>query len=283
MVTLARSVPRRATRGHAPCGELVRVASARGAPRPAPDRAGGPPRHRRIIALLALALPAGCSGTRAEPVPQPPQPEPPKRETVRFTESGCIVGGVAHGPDEAFEHEGKLCGCHAGRLSCVDASEEQCFRDGQWYPEGTGTEIYDPWRHCGCYQAPKWRCAEQRTLMPDCPKVTPLWVIRFELDSSKLPANIDYLLHGVADQLVRNPGARVRLEAHAHPKEEKATQLAQRRAEGVRATLFKLGAKPHQVEIDNFGTSPAPAPDNLPPCSDVSALEPGPFVAIEPL
>jgi hypothetical protein len=241
-------------------------------------------RYPLLFSLLTAACCAPRADTRRDPpVVAPPQPAPKQREPIRFTESGCVVGGVEYGPDRAFPYEGRLCGCYEGQLSCNELSEARCFRDGKWYAEGLAVSLSNRLQTCGCSRAPVWTCWERRLPLEECPKVELLRVVRFELGSSALSADAQQLVEGVANELKRNPDVRATLEAHADPNEEpRASFTALRRGEAVRTALVKLGVNPRRIDIMNLGTKPVPIPPQLriPSCSDTSAFNPGPFIAI---
>jgi outer membrane protein OmpA-like peptidoglycan-associated protein len=122
----------------------------------------------------------------------------------------------------------------------------------------------------------------RKLLIPDCPDFGR--VVTFSLGSSALSTDDLRRIQLFAEELEwtvkRKPDTGVVLEAHADPTEEPgARELAQRRAESVRAALVKLGVNGHRIDVRNLGTRSVPVSNVwLPLCAPNAAYSPGPKV-----
>ena len=90
--------------------------------------------------------------------------------------------------------------------------------------------------------------------------------IAFEEGSATLLADSQPFVKGMADMLRRNPGVRLRIEAHTLLGGNAATnqKLSQRRADAVRAALIGLGIEGSRLAVKGLGsTQPLyPEPDD---------------------
>ena len=68
---------------------------------------------------------------------------------------GCGYQDRWYSSSEAFELNGRLCGCYRGRLECVDLAHAGCFWNGQW--RLPGGEVLEAGQHCACTQR-QWAC-----------------------------------------------------------------------------------------------------------------------------
>jgi hypothetical protein len=242
--------------------------------------------------LLFSMLTACCSAppatTRDHP-PPPPHPSvsssaatPRIPEPIYFTEKGCIFDGQERAGD-TFNYEGQLCACYKQRLYCHDASDRRCFSDGEWFEPGAKPPGHDDGSGLSCRcvsnptSPPRWSCVENGL----CPAGRVLLGLRFMPGSATLSAEDHVKLEGLVQGLAIRKRRRVTLEGHADASEGgAAVQLAQRRAEAVRAAMVKLGVDRSRITITNSGTNPVPAPSGLPPACDASGfiVHPGPSV-----
>jgi outer membrane protein OmpA-like peptidoglycan-associated protein len=265
------------------------------------DAANDSARPWGLAAILIAACSAPGAGAlkadanRGEPAPEPAASALPKREYALFTDDGCSVNGVDYGEDHAFVLNGVLCACYDGDQRCLKDREPRCFLHGKWYDQGKSADpAYG--RRCDCTNAPQWSCrdltdeemlsdrakGQRRLLILECPEFGRM--VTFSPGSSVLSAHdltkIELFVEELDWTIKRKPLSVVVLEAHADPTEEPgARELAQRRAEGIRAALIKLGVKGHRIDIRNLGTRSVPITNPwLPLCAPNAAFSPGPKV-----
>jgi hypothetical protein len=179
--------------------------------------------------LLLGMLAAGCSAPRADAREHPVAPRPPASppaptaripEPVHFTDKGCVVGGLERA-GQAFEYEGRLCGCHERRLYCREAGEPRCFAEGKWYEKGARPPAWHEGAAMDCRCGgdptgpPRWFCIEN----PKCPTGRILRGVPFERGSTALSAEAHVKLADHVRNLAVLGHPRVTLDGHADASE----------------------------------------------------------------
>ena len=204
-----------------------------------------------VGALFGCSL-SGCSTHDTEVRVQAPPLPPPSVQALPSVRPPptCAELGIPNEPDQVFEHDGKYCGCHEGKAHCRDTNDK-CFHDGVWYDEGAVFPKGQGKPQCTiCLSPSAWNCVS--LVRPIEYKVTLLNDIHFEIGSAQLPADADFDIQRMIEQLRALPKQRLTLEAHADPNEPEPAKIAQRRAEAVRAVLLKRGVTPQRIIIKNM-------------------------------